>query len=283
MARTIKEINQNIKTSFIGNQTIQEAYGLTPGKTFDELFSAVSVESVLFHIVASSIWLLEKIWDIYRIELEAKVESCYVSSIAWYHHKALEFQLGDSLVFDEHTYSFRYPTIDESRRIVKNVAIRETIINDLTTLQVYFSDADKQPLKEAEKKAFELYMHEVGAAGTHYEFISREPDQLRVGLEIYYDPLVIDRTGTRLKGQGKPVEEAIKTYVNSLEYGGVLYASKLVDMLQTIEGVKDVVLFGMALQDNDGNTSDEDARKLESGSGTFVYKYQEGDITYLTY
>lgn len=31
---------------------------------------------------------------------------------------------------------------------------------------------------------------------------------------------------------GKPVEEVIENYLNELEYGGIFYASKLVDMIQ---------------------------------------------------
>lgn len=283
MARTIKEISQHIKTTFVSNPTMQDAYTLAPDKTFDDQFSPVSVESVLIHIVASSVWILEKLWDVFRTEVEEKIDNNYVASIAWYYHKALEFQFGDALAFDEKTYSFKYPTQDESKRIVKNVAIREVIIDNITTLKVYFSDEDKQPLKNEQKAAFELYMRQIGAAGTHYTFVTKQPDQLQIKLDIYHDPLVIDSSGNRLKGKGKPVEETIDTYLSSLEYGGTFYGSKLVDMLQSTEGVKDVVLLGTGLYASNDNIIEIDSRKIAAESGAFVCSHKEKNITYSNY
>ena len=41
MARSIEEITSNLKETFIANETVQSAYELTPGKTYDEQFSNV--------------------------------------------------------------------------------------------------------------------------------------------------------------------------------------------------------------------------------------------------
>ena len=119
-------------------------------------------------------------------------------------------------------------------------------------------------------------MSEIGAAGTHYKFVCQAPDPLRVQLQIYYNPLILDSTGTRLDGGGKPVEDAIKKYLNNLEYGGVFYSSALVDVIQATEGVKDVVLKSTTWQ---GAT--ELRRKIESVSGAFDYEASTDDITYL--
>lgn len=273
----MKEISQSIKNAFMANFTLQDAYGLQPDKSFDDQFSISSIESILIHIFASAVWLHESLWDQFRKDTETLIDNSYVTSLAWYYRKALEFQNGDALVFDDKTYSFKYPVIDESKRMVKNVAVQEFTdeTDKVTRLKVYFSDAQKQPLTGDIRKAFESYMHQIGAAGTHYQFVSQAPDELRVHLHIYYDPLVIDSTGTRLSGGGKPVEETIESYLNSLEYGGVFYASKLVDMLQLTEGVKDVTLDGTTW-----NKSKENRRRITAESGAFVYVKTEGDIDY---
>lgn len=275
MNRTIEEISQSIKASFLANATLQDAYNLQPDKSFDDQFSSVSIEAIIINIVASVIWLHEKLWDEFRTSVETLVDSSYVTSQAWYYHKALEFQNGDALSFDEKTYSFRYPVVDESKRIVKNVAVREVTDDNVTKLKIYFSDDQKQPITGDQRKAFEAYMRQIGAAGTHYLFISQAPDELRVHLHIFYDPLVLGSTGVRLASGGKPVEETIENYLNSLEYGGIFYASKLVDLLQVTEGVKDVTLDATTW---DGSKSNR--RKIDALSGAFVYVKNSGDIIY---
>nr|DAY40935.1 MAG TPA: Baseplate structural protein [Caudoviricetes sp.] len=275
MARTINEISQVIKEAFIADEVLREAYSLKTGKSFDQQFSKVSLEYRLVYVFASVVWGLEKLWDLFRVETDRQIDKSYVTSLPWYYTKALEFQNGDKLVFDEKTYSFKYPAVDDKKQVVKNVAVRQVTENGVTKLKIYFSDKDKQPLKGDLRNSFETYMREIGAAGTHYLFVSEAPDALRVHLQVYYDPLVLDSMGQRLEGGGKPVEETVETYLNSLEYGGTFYASKLVDMLQVTTGVKDVVLEGTTWKGEKANR-----RRIDADSGAFVYVKTEGDIVY---
>lgn len=273
--RTIHEISVQLKESFLTNETIQSIYELNPDNTFDEQFSKVSIEAVLIYIFSASVWLLEQIWESFKIETEQRIDDAYVTSLSWYYRKALEFQKGDPLEFDSKTYSYIYPIIDVNKQIVKNVAIRQVTDENVTKLKVYFSDENKQPLSPDLRTSFETYMREIGAAGTHYLFVSEAPDPLRVHLRIYYDPLVLDSTGTRLEGGGKPVEETVESYLNALEYGGTFYASKLIDMIQTAQGVKDVELDGTTWQG-----TKENRRRIDAVSGSFAYEKNENDIIY---
>lgn len=273
--RTIQEISVQLKESFLTNETIQSLYELNPAKTFDEQFSKVSIEAVLIYIFSASVWLLEQLWESFKTETEQRIDDAYVTSLSWYYRKALEFQKGDALEFDSKTYSYKYPIIDINKQIIKNVAIRQVTDENVTKLKVYFSDENKQPLSSDLRTSFETYMREIGAAGTHYLFVSEAPDPLRVHLRIYYDPLVLDSTGTRLEGGGKPVEETVESYLNALEYGGTFYASKLIDMIQTAQGVKDVELDGTTWQG-----IKENRRRIDAVSGSFSYEKNENDIIY---
>lgn len=275
MVRTLQEIVSGIKSEFVANSVLQDIYDLDPEKSFDDQFSTASLEAVIIFLFSASVWALEKLWDIFSTEIDQRISNAYLASRGWYHQKALAFQLGDNLVYNDKTYSFGYEAIDSNKQVVKNVAIRQVTDEGVTKLKVYYSDKDKQPLTGDVRVAFEQYMFEIGAAGTHYLFVSESPDPLRVHLRIYYDPLVIDSAGTRLSGGGKPVEEAINKYLNSLDYGGIFYASRLVDMIQATEGVLDVTL--------DGTTwsgSMEDRRRIDSISGAFRYEAITGDILY---
>ena len=275
MARTIEEISTYLKSGFVGNETIRDAYGLVAGKTFDEQFSKVSIESILIYVFAASAWVLEQMWEAFRVETEQRINDAYVTSLSWYYRKALEFQKGDALVFDEKTYSYKYPAVDTDKQVVKNVAVRQVTDNDVTKLKIYFSDAEKKPLTGDVRTAFENYIREIGAAGTHYLFVSEAPDSLRVHLRIYYNPLVLDSSGTRLDGGGKPIEDVIESYLNGLEYGGTFYATRLVDMIQNTEGVKDVELEGTTWK-----SIKENRRRIDADSGAFVYERNVNDIVY---
>lgn len=275
MARNIQEITEHIKEQFVGNEMLRELYGLTPGRTFDEQFSKASIEARLIDVFASAAQVLEQIWNVFRVETETVVDGSYVTSEPWYYRKALEFQKGDNLMYNERSYRFEYAVPDETKQVVKNVAVRQVMDSGVTKLKVYFSDAKKQPLTGNVRTAFEMYMREIGAAGTHYLFVSEVPDDLRVHLHIYYDALVLDSNGERLEGGGKPVEEAVEAYLNGLEYGGVFYASKLVDVIQRAEGVKDIALDGTTWQG-----SRAERRRIDASSGAFVYVKQEGDVVY---
>ena len=103
MSRTVKDISQEIKEAFIANITLQEAYGLLPDKSFDDQFATSSIEAVLINIVASVIWLHESLWELFRKEMETLIDNSYVTSRPWYYQRALEFQNGDALSFDEST------------------------------------------------------------------------------------------------------------------------------------------------------------------------------------
>lgn len=73
--RSIREIKREICDAFVSHPDIIKAYGLRPGKTFEEQFSKVSLESILFYVVASSMWLMESMMHKHRDEVVELVES----------------------------------------------------------------------------------------------------------------------------------------------------------------------------------------------------------------
>lgn len=275
MGRTIKEIKASIKQAWINDKKLCEAYGLKEPISFDDVFSKASLEVRIIDVFASAVWLLETLFDSFRSETEQRIEQSYVTSAPWYYAKAREWQKGDATMFDEKTYSFRYEKVDETKRVVKNVAVREVVDDGVTKLKIYFSDAAKQPLQGDDRTAFERYMRRIGAAGTHYIFVSEKPDVIRVHLRVFYDPLILDSSGVQLDGGEKPVENAIEAYLDALEYGGTFYASKLIDMLQSTPGVKDVILEGTTWKGEK-----ENRRRIDAESGAFVYDRMDGDIVY---
>lgn len=265
MARTLDEIKQAIRADFVANITLQEAYGLDPAKTFDEQFSKVSLEAVFSFIVASAIYLFELIVDQKKAEVENMVAVEMPFSIPWYYAKSLAFQLGDSVTFDETTYKFEYPLIDETKQIVKYSAIRQREVSGVTRLQVFASKASKAALTADELNAFKAYIKGIGAAGTHFDFVSLAPDQLTINLTVYYNPQLLGGDGVSTSGGNKPVNDAIDSYLGAIKYGGAFNRTKLIDAVQAASGVYDAVLADVRMNGDLVNT-----QSFESPSGFYV-------------
>lgn len=66
MARTIAEIKQEMTDAFMGESVVREKYGFSSTDTFDTRFSKVSIEGLLFYVVAFGVWVLEKLFDSHK-------------------------------------------------------------------------------------------------------------------------------------------------------------------------------------------------------------------------
>ena len=115
MARSINEIKKTMTDAFMADADIREKYRLPADATFDESFSSVSLENILFYIVAACCHVLEVFFDTHKSEVDAKISRAVVASVPWYHKLALQFQYGDSLVFDDTTQQFVYAEQDSKK------------------------------------------------------------------------------------------------------------------------------------------------------------------------
>ena len=101
MARSVAEIKKTMTDAFMADETIREKYGLSERDTFGGSFSSVSLENILFFILAACYHVLEMIFDQHKIDIENKIATAVVASVPWYYKMALAFQYGDGLVFQE--------------------------------------------------------------------------------------------------------------------------------------------------------------------------------------
>lgn len=268
--RSIDEIKNEIRSNFISNEVLQDLYGIDPSRSFEDQFSVVSLEAIITYIVAVSIWTFEYVMSRHKKEIESSIASKSMFSIPWYHQMALSFQLGDYLVLDEDTLMWKYPKINDSRRIIKYAAVRTTTLEGISKLQFFVSKDGKKPLSSSEIKAFETYIGEVGAAGTHFEVISRDPTPLSFDIMIVRDPMILDYDGRSLVNGIHVVKSAIINYLDGIKYGGTYNRTKMIDALQEVEGIRDVVLsvvrangqviYGQNFESVSGHFNFDDAR-----------------------
>ena len=280
MARTIAEIKQTMTDAFMANATIREQYGLTEGSTFAGSFSPVSLESILFFIVAACCHVMEALFDRHREDVDDKISRAVVASVPWYYKIARQFQYGDALVFDDATSQFRYPTLDESKQLVRYVAVRDRG----TSIQILAS-ADKdglpEPLSNAVLTAFKKYMNRVKIAGIILSVRSLPADEITIVARITVDPLVIDLTGKRISDGTKPVEQAIKNYLAGIIYGGNFNKTLLVDAIQAVEGVTDVSLGVCRYRIGGGEYKEIQGNNYTAVGGSFTAEGLQNTLTYV--
>lgn len=268
MARSIAEIKQTMTNAFMADSTVRERYGLSENDTFDDSFSVVSIENILFYIVAACSHVLEVLFDQFKADVDDKISRAVVASVPWYYKIAKEFQYGDALTFNEATQQYGYEQVSEKKRVVKYVAVRDRG----SSVEILASgETGGQPaiLSEDVLTAFKQYLNRVKIAGVILSVRSLPADSISITATIRIDPLVIDRTGTRIEDGSFVVENAVNAYLRNIIYGGTFNKTKLVDAIQNVEGVLDVELHACKYSTDRMTYNDINGNNYTAVSGSF--------------
>ena len=253
MARSINEIQQEIINAKAQANELTALDILTRTEQADvpDTGSKVSEWRMWVWVVSQAVWALEKMFDLFREEVEARIAATRVHTRGWYKEKALAFQYGDSL-----NESDVYDDIDTSKQIVKYVSVRKVVISGRGALKMKLAkDAggDLAPLSAVELDAFKSYINQVADAGTYVIPESQPADELRVTMNVYYNPQKLGPDGTLLNGSSKPVEQALNNYLKSLDFDGTLSVTRLTDAIQKAEGVKIPIIKKLEVKSHSGS------------------------------
>ena len=246
MARLIADIKTEIGNAYISQPAIQRLYGFQDIVTgFDGLFSKVSFESMIFYAFAFAVWSLEMILDLFKTEIQNKVEGAYIANSSWWHAQVMLFQKGIGLVMNPVTFIFGYATIDISKQIIKRSAVRQNV-DGICKVQLFVATetgTDITALTNDDKVLFEAYANSIKPAGVLVEVITGTGDVVDFGITVDYNPLVLDSTGKLIIAATYPVIDAIKAFISNLndnDFGGKLNITKLMDAIQIVDGVVDI-------------------------------------------
>lgn len=184
-------------------------------------------------IVAITVHAHEKLFDAHKAEVTALIEAQRVHTKKWYITTAKAFQYGDSLLPDSDTYA----VINPDNQIVDEAAVVE--VGSVLRIKVAKNTAGALgPLSADERSALALYMDRVKDAGVHLSITTQAGDNLKLTVEISYDALVINSDGERIDGGSTtPVLDAVKAYLLSLPFNGLLVLNRLIRAVEEVEGV----------------------------------------------
>lgn len=243
MARTIKEIKKSMTDQFMADPVLRERYGLQASDTFDSAFSAVSLESIIFGIMASACYVLETMFDIFKREVDSKISTAAVATIPWYHKICLEYQHGDALTLNEATGMYEYPVVDETKRKIKFASCRDRGGGVYILVAGESSEGYPEALSNEVITALKEYVNMRKPVGIITDIYTYDPDDISIGLTVQYDPMVLNADGSLISEPSRyPVEDAVNAYLAGITYGGVFNRTKLVDAVQAAEGVRDLMV-----------------------------------------
>lgn len=265
--------------AYMADETIRRRYGLQEGDTFEGRFSVVSIESILFFIVAAAHHVLERIYDQFRLEVTEQISNAVVATIPWYHQLALSYQHGDPLILDDKTYRYRYAAIDPSKQIVKYASVNDRA-GSVRILVSGEEDGRPKPLSNDVLTAFESYMKRCKIAGVVLSIQSLPADWVRVKARVQIDPIILSSSGVSYRDGSRPVELAIAAYLSGIIYGGTLNKTRLVDAIQDADGVRDVELLEVQVRKHNGDYVVVTANNYTAVSGCFELQDINTTLTY---
>lgn len=232
--RTTEEIKKEITDAILADDTLCTAFGLNSGEEWDSQVSSVSLLNLLAYVFAMASRTLEWLFDMFRKEVEERIEAALPGTVSWYWNKIVQFQYGHDL-----NENASYDTVDEDAQIIKHCAVFE--IDNGIIVKVNKGDT-YDTLTATELEALQEYVDRVKFAGTRAYCYSFEPDEVTLELNIWRDPLVLDASMNRISDGAAVIQNAVREYLDGIVYGGVLNKTKLIDAIQRVEGVTDVTI-----------------------------------------
>lgn len=220
----------------MANDTMAYKYGFPLNSDFEQQFSLVSFENILFELFAFILMFHEQIVDL-------NAENSRPHTLNWYRDVVLNFVDGLALIWTNGQFDFDYGALTDEeiaeRKVVKKCAIEEQA-NGSLMIKV---SGESGPIEADELVRLQAYMKAVKDAGNKLIFRNTVADDLKLNLTVYVNPLIIDLdTGALLDVEDEiyPIEDAIHGYLNELEFNGAFLKTKFIDSIQEAEGVEDL-------------------------------------------
>lgn len=239
MARTIKEITAITEGAYVAQRT---ALGLTADDP--ATWSKVGRKRLWITVFVYCSWLLEQIFDTCKANVDKKIKEERAPVISWYVKQFKAYQHGFPLIAETDQFdNTGYTNAQIEASFVIKYAAGVVVGTPTGEEKVRFKLAgstgtDLRQLTSAELAGATAYYNRFAPPGINHTIESLAPDKIKQVWKIYYDPLVLDQNGARLDGtDNTPVQTAIKSYLESMDYSGTYYTAKHVDEVQKVPGV----------------------------------------------
>ncbi|MFJ1492534.1 nucleotidyltransferase [Capnocytophaga canis] len=233
MARSIQDIQEQIYQAKASEPALNELNST----------SKTAIWRLMIYIVSVAIWTLEKLFDLHTADIDDKLARLKPGTARWYHSKTLAFQYGFNLLPDSDKFNNQNSSeeaIDNSR-IIKYAAVVDVPEESRLVIKIATEQGGElKPVTDQQMEAFSRYINEIKYAGVHVTILNNQPDILKLNIRIVRNPLILDDRGMNITSAKMTVQDAIKNFMKKLPFDGELSLQALTDVIQRVEGVKDV-------------------------------------------
>jgi hypothetical protein len=298
MARTLEEIQQQLVDALNASQQLAPLEALTTDElqqTPPTSNSRVAQWRKLLHAVATCIYFLEVLMDEFYKRVEERIASQRVSKISWYQEQALRFQFGATTDANGYYDNSNRTTAEvEAMRVFKFAAITRTIQQGQIIMRCKVAGLNNGVLVAVTPQqlaAGQAFITENTPAGTNTIVTTGPGDLLKLELDIYFNPQVLDTDGKRLDGTNDtPVIDATEQFLKDITFNDSYVRAYHTDALQTVEGVRIPVVrfaasrYGIHQYNSTGiaNAGVIDQLRV-ADSGYFIIDEAELVINYIPY
>lgn len=207
--------------------------------------SRSAIFGVLASCIAAVAWVLYNFHAIYKKEYETKINSDKRYKLLWYRDRALDFRFGQQIINDKYTDEGYTPEEIEAMKVIKRSAVIELELNNRKHLFIKVAVEDESgnlaKASDEVKEALEVYYsdpeHGIKVAGTKIVIYTADADDLKLDIEFFYNPLVLDENGARIDGTANtPVQDVVRDYLKNLKFNGEFNIARLEDIIQAVDG-----------------------------------------------
>ena len=238
MARSISDIQTQIN-GVLTDSLAQVGVSIDTTK-----WSATNIMRLLVYVFAFCANFLETLFDIFTGDVNTYIANMKPATKLWYANMAKAFQFGFSLLPDSDQFDNGTATDDDiaASKIVNYAACVERQ-NDNGRMELRIklatdSGNDLAPLSDQQLTSVTAYLNRIKYAGVPLTVTSSVPDNLKLNLTIFYDPLVLSPAGDRLDGSAQQVvPAAVRNFLLALPFNGIFVVEYLHDAISVVSGV----------------------------------------------
>lgn len=231
--------------------------------------SQTAIYKLWAYISAVAIYTHELLFDLFRDEINAILDSRINGNNDWYVGKALEYQDGDELQLLEDGTRLGYSSVIENNRIITRCAYFEDLVGAKGRLNLKIAKGEPDSLEKVsaeERGRITNYFEKIKFSGTNINLISIKADDIVLtDITIYHDGV---RTNDNIRSD---IEDAMNDFLVNLSFDGVFYVEAFRDSLQLVTNVVDVYIVELGrityINDENNVVVDTISRKVTLDAG----------------
>lgn len=208
--------------------------------------SKVSVWRNILYVVAYIANFNKELQDIHKQEVIALIDAQKHTNLNYYREVVFNYRDGHS--FDTETLAYIGSYTDEeieAAKIVKRAAAQAVTVNGIKKIFLKLATLDTDNnLTAIDADILQRINNHIfinAPAGTNFEAISNRADELKLEIDVYIDPQILQQNGDRVDGsENAVVANVVNNFFadENFKFDGEFIIAALEDAIQNTDGIE---------------------------------------------